>query len=99
VFTDAVLIYIGRDKIQRVIKEMVRVARKGLILVERHCFEPASRDRYGLGIRRQGLWLRDYIALLKTYVPEEKIRITKITKDVWPDPEWQKTGAVIEVAV
>ncbi len=32
VFTDAVLIYIGRDKIQRVIKEMVRVARKGLIL-------------------------------------------------------------------
>ncbi|HUV45620.1 MAG TPA: class I SAM-dependent methyltransferase [Dehalococcoidia bacterium] len=100
VFTDAVLIYIGRDKIQRTIKEMVRVARNGLILVERHCFEPSNKDRDGLGIRYGILWQRDYVALLKQFVPKQQIRITKITEDIWPkDPQWQEAGAIIEATL
>lgn len=99
VFTDAVLIYIGRDKIQRIVKEMVRIARKGLILVERHCFDSNNKDRYGLGTRRNGLWERDYTVLLAQSVPEEQIRVTKIPEDIWPDPGWQETGAVIEVTL
>lgn len=99
VFTDATLIYIGRDKIQGIIEEMVRVTRKGLILVEKHSFEPKNKDQHGLGIRRCGLWQRDYAALLKQFVPEEQIRITKITEDMWADPGWQETGAIIQVAL
>ena len=99
VLTDAVLIYIGRDKIQQVIREMVRVTRKGLILVERHCFRSNNKGRDGLGIRHNGLWQRDYAALFKQFTPEAQIHITKITKDMWPDPGWQETGAIIEVVL
>ncbi|MBI3930972.1 MAG: class I SAM-dependent methyltransferase [Chloroflexi bacterium] len=96
VFTDAVLIYIGRDKIQGIIKEMVRVARKGLILVEQHICKPNNKANHSLGIRPYGLWQRDYVALLKQFVPEAQIGITKITEDMWADPQWQETGAIIE---
>ena len=50
VFTDAVLVVIGPDKIKEVIKEIIRIARRALIMVEWHCFEPQLRDPYGLGV-------------------------------------------------
>ncbi len=99
ILTDAVLMYIGRDKIRQTIQEMVRVARRALILVEWHCFEPQHRDPHGLGVRCWGCWRRDYKALLKEFIPEERIHISKITEDVWPDERWQEMGAVIEAVV
>lgn len=97
VFTDAVLIYIGPDKIKEVIGEMLRITRKALILMEWHSFEPERKDPYGLGIYYLDCWKRDYIALLKQFVSEEQIRVTKIPGDVWPDKNWKEVGAVIEV--
>jgi len=97
VFTDAVLIYIGRDKIRKVIAEMVRVARKGLVLLERYNFGPEQRDPYGLGIRRNDLWLRNYATLIKQFAPGAQAQITRVTADIWPDKGWQETGAIIEV--
>ena len=99
VFTDAVLIYIGPDEIKDVMKEMVRITRRVLILVERHSFEPEKKDPYGLGAYHYGCWKRDYVALLKQFVREEQIRITKITADIWPDKNWSSVGAVIEVVI
>lgn len=87
VFTDAVLIYVNRDKILGVIKEMLRIARKGLILLERHDFEQQFNDMRGLGVYTNGLWVRDYVALLKQFAPAEQIRVTKITEDIWPDED------------
>ena len=97
VFTDAVLIYVGPDKIRKVIQEMLRVARRALILVERHCFKPG--DPLGRGVYRAGCWERNYVALLKQFVPEERISVTKINSDIWPDERWQQTGAIIEVVM
>jgi len=97
-FTDAVLIYIGRDKIKTVMNEMFRVTRRALIFVEQHCFEP-NRDPQGLGIYRDGLWERDYVALLKQYVPEKQISVGKITREMWADKRWSQTGAIIEVSL
>lgn len=99
IFTDAVLIYVKRDAIHGVIKEMLRIARKGLVFVEEHDFEQQLGDRQGLGVFTRGLWVRDYAALLKQFVPEGQFRITKITKDIWPDDGWGKHGAVIEVTI
>ncbi len=99
VFTDAVLIYIGRDKIRRITEEMVRVTREGLFLVEWHCFEPEKQDPNGLGVRYHHFWKRDYIALLKQVVPEEQIHVTKITEALWPDKNWQEVGAIIKVTL
>lgn len=93
VFTDAVLIYIGPDKIKKVVEEMLRVARKALIFLEWHCFNSKSNS---LGVY-VGHWMRDYVALLKEFVPGNKIRVIKMPEDIWADQNWQKWGGVIEV--
>jgi ubiquinone/menaquinone biosynthesis C-methylase UbiE len=95
VFTDAVLIYVGPDKIRQVITEMLRVTRKALILLEWHDFDSSSTP---LGTY-VGHWMRDYVALLKELVPEEEIRVSKLPRELWADPKWQKWGAVIETVV
>jgi ubiquinone/menaquinone biosynthesis C-methylase UbiE len=99
VFTDAVLIYIGPDKIKEVIKSMIRVARRALILMERHCFETQRRDPNGLGVYHHGSWKRDYVALLKQFVPAEQIRVTKIPENIWPDKNWKTLGAIVELVL
>jgi ubiquinone/menaquinone biosynthesis C-methylase UbiE len=95
VFTDAVLIYIGPDKIKKVIEEMLRVTRKALIFLEWHCFDSRCNP---LGVY-VGHWMRDYIALLREFVPESKIKVTKLPKALWPDQNWQRWGGVIEVVM
>ena len=99
VFTDAVLIYVGPDKIKKVMKEMIRITRRVLIFMERHRFEPDHKDPYGLGVYYLGCWKRDYVALLKQFVREESIHITKITEDIWPDKNWKRWGGIIEVTI
>jgi hypothetical protein len=97
VFTDAVLIYVGPDKIRTVIQGMLNTTRRALILVEQHYFESRNEGADDLGVYRSGRWIRDYIALLKRFVPKEHISITRITEDIWPDEKWRETGAIIEV--
>ena len=96
VFTDAILIYIGRDKIKKVIQEMLRVARQDIILLEQNDF--LSRNRYsdGLGIYRGSCWERDYKALLQQFGPRKRITVTRISEDFWSDEKWRETGAIIE---
>ena len=89
---------IGPDKIKQVIEQMVRVTRQALILMERHCSQPQSKDPSGLGVYRYLSWERDYVALFKQFFPEEQIKVTNIPENVWPDGgRWQEVGAVIEV--
>lgn len=97
VFTDALLLYIGPDKITKVVKEMIRIARRALIFLEWHYFESGQKDPRGLGVYFRGNWKRDYGALLRQFVGEERIHLTKIAKDIWPDKNWSEVGAVIEV--
>ena len=93
VFTDAVLIYIGPDKIKKVIAEMLRVSRQALILLEWHSSNFKSNP---LGVY-VGHWMRDYVALLEEFVPENKIKVIKMSEELWPDKNWQRLGGVIEV--
>ncbi len=97
VFTRALLIYIGPDKIKEVIRGMLRIANQALVLMELHCFEPNTKEPLGLGIYQGGNWIRDYAALLKQFVSEEQIQVTKIPEDVWAEEPWKELGAVIEV--
>lgn len=98
VFTDAVLIYIGRDKIAGVLREMLRVARKGLVLLERQDFDPeAAGGRRSLGFKYHDLWVRDYAKLIEGMETGAQVSVTRVTGDVWPDRGWQENGAFIEV--
>ncbi|MEK6951605.1 MAG: class I SAM-dependent methyltransferase [Nanoarchaeota archaeon] len=90
VFTDAVLIYIGRDKIKKVLKEMISAATKAIILVEWHSPESDWRGNY-----YRGCWKRDYTSLLAQFKLD--VRITKLSKNIWPDKNWMGVGAIIEI--
>ena len=92
VFTDAVLIYIGPDKIEKVIKEMLRLSRLAPILLEQHDPDASIKGEY-----RHGKWIRNYIGLMKQFVPEKNIKITRLTAEQWEDRDWQTMGAIIEV--
>ena len=89
VFTDAALMYIGPDKIKKVAIEMVRVARKAIILVEHH-----SEEKSALGFYNKGNWLRDYKKLFQSF--DLRIKTTKIPPEIWGG-DWGKLGYIIEV--
>lgn len=95
VFTDAVLIYVGPDKIKKVLREMLRVARKALVFLEYHDFDSGPNP---LGIYAAH-WKRDYTMLLREFVPKAKITVTKLPKELWADENWQRWGAVIEATL
>jgi ubiquinone/menaquinone biosynthesis C-methylase UbiE len=84
VFTFAVLLLIGPDKIERVMEQIIRVAKKRLILIESYGTDP--KDSRGLGFRAYPYWKRDYVTLFKQFVPdfpEDKIHIGKFPEDLW----------------
>jgi len=93
VFTDAVLIYVGPDKIKKVMTGVLRITRKALVFLEWHSFGCAADPR-GVYV---GHWMRDYTALLKEFVPQENIHVIKMPDELWPDKYWQKYGGVVEV--
>lgn len=79
---DAVLMYVDPDGIKTAMDEIERVARKGVILVERYAKEDALVGH---------VWGRDYKKLL-----EERgfhVQETAITKDIWPTSQnWVRYG-------
>jgi len=97
VFTDAVLIYIGPDKIEKVIKEMLRIASRCLILCEWHDF--SMKDKQGRGLYHLGFWKRDYNALLEKFVQKDQITVIKIPECLWPETGWGEAGAMVTVTI
>jgi ubiquinone/menaquinone biosynthesis C-methylase UbiE len=95
VFTDSTLMFIGPDKIYRVIGGMIRVARKALVFNEHHLEPKVGNERECF--YDYGHWIYDYHTLLEKYVPSKDIRITKLPEGAWDDERWKKFGAVIEV--
>jgi len=89
VFTDAVLLCIGPDKIRKVATEIQRITRKTIILVEQH-----SDGESDLGSRMEKWWLRNYIKLFQTY--SSRVNITKIPPEIWGG-DWGRFGHIIEV--
>jgi len=87
-FTDAVLVCIGPDKIEYVLKEFIRVTKKMLIFNEWHSESPVSiyNDH----------WIHNYKNLLKKFMSEDKIKFTKIPENIWAG-DWAKYGYIIEV--
>ncbi len=95
VLTDAVLMYVGPDKIKKVAKQMVRIARRALILVEWHSFD--SHNSLGVYERH---WRRNYETLLKELVPEDNVHAIKLPDDAgFEDEMWKKWGALIEAKI
>ena len=87
VLTDACLIYVNPQKIRQAIKELSRVSKMGIVLLEWH--DEESID----GVSKDGHWARNYTKLLEEL--GYKVTTRKITEEVWPDaPSWAMHGMV-----
>lgn len=89
VFTDATLIYVGPDKIQKVLSEIFRIARKVVIFNEWH-YDKKSVVFYN------DHWVYNWRLLLKEFTSQNNLMFSKIPDEVWAG-DWTKYGYVIEV--
>jgi ubiquinone/menaquinone biosynthesis C-methylase UbiE len=94
VFTDAVLMYIGQDKIRGVLREITRITRKAVLLNEWNLEQSNSSE---LSLWFDLHWIHDYRLLLEGFVSTGKVSITKLPKDLWADAGWREYGSLIEV--
>lgn len=95
VFTDAVLLYIGPDKIYRIIEEIFRIARNKVIFLEMHANQSVNpKDIY----TKDG-WVRDYVALLNSFVEQKDIQIVKLPLGLRPYGRWPIYGHMLEVVI
>lgn len=87
VFTDAALIYVDKSKIEGVLKELTRIAKKAVVLNEWHTNEKDSlyRDH----------WIHNYKDLFEKLSPNAQVKSTKISEEVWPG-DWSKYGYIVE---
>jgi SAM-dependent methyltransferase len=88
VLIDAVLMFIAPDRIQAVVAELCRVARKGLVLNEYH------RVGESRGSFDGGRWGYDFVALLRQQVPKARI---DTSKSAFVGGAWDRYGTLIEV--
>ena len=86
ILTDAVLMYVAPEEIKKTLKELLRVAKKSLVLCE---WVSASK----LGEIKYYHWCRDYEALLQEM--GLKTTMTNITYEDWPSKNWADVGAII----
>jgi SAM-dependent methyltransferase len=93
VFTDAVLLYIGPDKIEICIQEMRRIARRAVVLLEMHLDGAGTDGSY----TRDG-WVRDY-SLLCRRILGNRVNISRMPPEMRPAGRWPKYGSLIEVSL
>lgn len=96
-FSDATLMYLGPDKISDSLRQIIRITRKAIFLNEwsRNATAPGERSWW-----YDFHWVHDYTALLRDFLPESRIRETKIPEGQWlPGGGWEKYGTLIEVGL
>jgi len=87
ILADAVLMYARPDEIQEVMRELKRVARHQIIIVDR--IMPSL-----LGEDAGGVWGRDYPMLL--FEQGFQVKTRQVKEKDWPDSQnWQKYGAFV----
>jgi len=94
VFTDAMLLYIGPDKIERTIIEMLRVARQCVLLLEMHWTGAGPAGYY-----TPDGWLRDYDVLLRSLLGDTAIRLEPLPPRLRAAGRWPQYGTLIEIDV
>ena len=88
VLTDAILMFVGPEKIETVLSEMGRVARKGLILNEYHTVLPPHGNYDG------GRWVYDYGSLMARLFPGADY---EFSKSLFTGGLWDQYGTFMEL--
>jgi SAM-dependent methyltransferase len=95
VIADAVTMYIPPQDITHTLEEMLRVARKGIILGAWHFESINGGNPY---FYDESAWIYDYRRLLGS-LPGLLINIMPYPKGVWNDDRWKRHGIVLEARV
>ncbi len=90
VLTDATLLYIGKDAIHPVTQQFIRIARKGIALLEFH--DPEATPE---GFRTGDGWIRNYRSLFDAYSGVEQCTIDLTPQEVFPGGRWPLHGALV----
>jgi len=89
VFSYASLMYIGPEDINLAISEIMRVAKKNVILCEFHSYgKPFYIDH----------WIHNYKEIFLNYVSENDIEIIKLS-GIKSGDDWEKYGHIIKIKV
>lgn len=91
ILADAVLFYIPPSNIEHVLAEMVRVARRGIVLGTWHNAGP-----YGSGgiFYDEGAWIYDYRGLMAGR-RDVSVDVVRFPQEVWKDARWRRYGAIV----
>jgi ubiquinone/menaquinone biosynthesis C-methylase UbiE len=82
VFSWATLIYPLPSRIIGILQNMLRIARKGLVLVEmQHESRLTGRKARGIFVHQE--WKRDYITLFAQIAPEYDVQLRQVEKELW----------------
>jgi ubiquinone/menaquinone biosynthesis C-methylase UbiE len=95
IFTDSTMMYLGPDKIHKVIEGMIRIARRVLVFNEHHTGLHCEKGKEYFYF--DGHWVYDYEAVLRKHVSSKDIKISKLPEGAWDDVGWKRFGAIIEV--
>lgn len=93
--TDALLIYIGRDKIAQTLNEIRRVTRRNVVFCEFHSKSFWQRTKLSL---TTGYKIYDYTNLLEKHGFSD-VEVRKIPAKLWPDTTWAEHGYIVTAAV
>jgi len=100
VFTDAILMYIDKDKVIDIIKDIYRIVNKKIVLIERMVSSGPIGFSNGSSTYTSGHWRHDYYKLFNPYVNitnKKQMKLTSITKRIWDNEWWITYGVMIEV--
>jgi len=91
VFTFAVLLYVGPDKIEAVLNESIRVAKKRILFLEWH---DGSVKNYNF----KEHWIYNFMFLLQKFKSRiSSFSIVKIPSDEFSDINWKRYGYFIDI--
>lgn len=95
VVSDAVLMYLSPEQLSSALREMLRIARKGLVLGTWH----QEQTKVGVAARYdEGAWIHDYRRLLGN-TKGIKVDIQRYPEGTWQDARWLRYGVLVVVSV
>ncbi|TAK42784.1 MAG: class I SAM-dependent methyltransferase [Betaproteobacteria bacterium] len=95
VLVDAVLMYIGPERIGDTLRHMRRIARRGVVIVDWMLGADDSRLHHWYDLH----WVHNYPALLGKIAPECGVHATRIPPEVWSGGGWGEYGTLLCIEI
>ncbi len=98
VVSSACLLYLSAENIEFYLRELIRVAKKKIILLEQNTEgESVTGNLYAGKDGLPDYWLRNYFLLFSKIMDKKNISVKKVPHPIWTTEEWQRDAAIIEI--